>query len=72
MRTKKFHKNSYWYPFRGTCYDEAGNPIPQAQPVADKGSHAYTPAGNVFVVGYMMYQLITLDGNYPSQTMFTH
>ena len=31
----------------------------------DKVSHAYTPAGNTFVVGFMMYQLITLDGKSP-------
>lgn len=39
--------------------------IPFGQPVNDKLSHAYTPAGNTFAVGFIMYQLMTLDGKFP-------
>ena len=47
-------------PFPSICFDSAGNLLdPNSVQTIDQ--HAYTPAGNTFVVGYMMYQLMTMD-----------
>lgn len=53
MRVKQFNKESGWYPFLGTRYGEDGKLIPPDVPWNDKRVHAYTPAGNTFVVGFV-------------------
>ena len=46
--------------FPSTCFDADGDPMDK-NTYKSKGQHAHTPAGNTFVVGYMMYQLMTMD-----------
>jgi len=61
VRVDKLKESSTYYPFRGTFFDDNGKVVPLNQQIWSKDRHAYTPAGNVFVVGFMLYQFLTLD-----------
>jgi serine/threonine protein kinase len=60
MRTIHMPPSTSTNPFPTSCFDSAGIPLPE-ELIHSTDQHAYTPAGNTFVVGFMMYQWLTLD-----------
>jgi hypothetical protein len=54
MRGDRLSQNrSRYYAFVADRYDSDGAPLSSSQPSANKLEHAYTPAGNMFVLGYV-------------------
>jgi serine/threonine protein kinase len=53
--------NTPFYPFQETCFDPVSKTKLSPDKIRGKNGHAYSPAGNTFGAGLMVYQMMTMD-----------